>query len=102
MNKMKEMILAGLNKLHEKGGVLNDSDKLTVAFAIAHIEATPVTYDKNTVVTALACYGCPKNASCTKEFDRLDSGCRKEYEDAEFFYELQILDEHDEDLEVKA
>lgn len=97
MNYYKEELVSELKSLHQEL-ICDDADESVrglVLKAKEYIEETPVTYDRATVVQALACYGCQK---CTEDFDTKRKRCAERYADAEMFYSLQVLDEHDEDV----
>lgn len=97
MNYCKENLVKRLDSLHQEL-ICDDADKSIVGLILEakeYIADTPATYDKATVVQALACYGCRK---CSEDFDAKRKRCADRYIDAELFYEHQVLDEHDEDV----
>lgn len=97
MNYYKEKLVRKLEGLHQELKC-DDADKSILNLVLKtkdYIREIPVTYDRETVVKAIACYGCKK---CTEDFDMNRKRCAKRYEDADIFYGLQILDEHDEDV----
>ena len=96
MNKTKENLLERLRSLRTELWA-EESEDYRVALltdTINYIEATPCTFDKNTVVQALACYRCQR---CDEDFDFKEYSCRLNYSEAEMFYTHSILDEHDDD-----
>ncbi len=97
MNNYKEQLISELDSLYQEM-ICDDADESLRSLVMKtkkYIEKTPVTYDRETVVRAIACYGCQK---CTEDFDMKRKRCAERCADADMFYGNQILDEHDEDV----
>ena len=98
MNYIKQDLLERLlglqDELLSEDAVCKSGLWKIIEDTVRYIQNMPCTYDKKTVVQAIACHACQK---CTKDFDIKRKRCKKQYEDAEFLYEQMILDEHDEE-----